>query len=936
MKFAKVFAFLVCISLLFSVAWAQRLSEVTGTVTDSTSAVLPGVTVVLTDTASGFSKTGITNDLGLYRVIELNPGAYRISAQLAGFKTAVLDVGLETMRITTVDIAMEIGEITESVTVESVGIALEKQSAMVSTFLDEKMVENLPQMLKRPMDMIKYAAAVAPRGTWDMLPGYSTYFSMNGVTHQANEIYVDGGYGMSNRAYSSNPDTSPHQHVVKEFRIVQSGFKAEYNGGGGGLMILTTKTGTNNFHGAVWEYHRQKRFDARNFFAAEKNPFREHLYGFEVDGPIVKDKVHFMVSGEGKRSISTTGSNFRTFPTLAQRLGDFSGKFNTDGTLRTIYDPLSTVVNPDGTITRTPFPGNIIPTNRISPQSQEIMRWLPDPNRTPDDVSGTNNYRGIQATGLWSWGWTLRGDWQVSDNDKIFARFISDPIVDESIGAWTPPSFFDSGDLPSDATLERDSRNPADPQDWLMRFDMYNLATGWTHTFSPSLISDFRSTYNTLTQWARNTSQGLGFPELIGIPQSPQVPSNIEGVKVPAGRLLGGEGIGNNNHFPGISVAPYTSFGGGWGGGSGINPRTGLHFGDTMTWLRGAHAIKFGVETRRSVHDYFQANRPSGGYTFAARGTAANQFDAPSGDPVASLLVDWVDSADVLHVSQRNFKSWYWGMFVQDDWQIHPNVILNLGLRYEFDTPLQERNDLISSFDLNLNNPVCNCPGGFFYPTQYFDTQKTNIAPRLGIAWNPGGGRTVVRAGGGLYFMQPMIGMNPWQTPKTGRGDVTFSKSLSTPDNGITAPISGLGAGVGDIPTFELQAGFGAVPIGETPELNPDYLCCRDLRQNPLSMNLNFTLQHEINQFVFETGYIGNLVRNIGASTWNVNQLRPELMGANATQVDRPFPPVWRRKADLRAWQELELPCLDSEGGKEICKQHVFYLQLHLVQEPGL
>ena len=227
MKFAKVSAFLLCISLLFSVASAQRLSEVTGTVTDSTGAVLPGVSVVLTDTASGFSTTVITNDLGRYLVIGLNPGAYRISAQLAGFKTAVVDVGLETMRVTSVDIAMEIGEITESVTVESTGIALEKQSATVSNFLSEKMVESLPQMLKRPMDLVKYAAAVAPRGTWEMLPGYSTAFSMNGVPYKGGEIYIDGGYGMSGRAHDGNADTSPTQHTVKEFRIVQSSFKAE-------------------------------------------------------------------------------------------------------------------------------------------------------------------------------------------------------------------------------------------------------------------------------------------------------------------------------------------------------------------------------------------------------------------------------------------------------------------------------------------------------------------------------------------------------------------------------------------------------------------------------------------------------------------------------------------------------------------------------------
>ena len=149
MKFVKVSAFLLCISLLVSVAWAQRGSELTGTVTDSTGAVLPGVTVTASN-ASGVNRTSITNDLGIYRIIEVTPGQYRVSAQLTGFKTAVIETTLEALRITVVSITLEIGEISEEVTVESVGVALEKQTAQVSTYLDEKMVESLPQMLKRP------------------------------------------------------------------------------------------------------------------------------------------------------------------------------------------------------------------------------------------------------------------------------------------------------------------------------------------------------------------------------------------------------------------------------------------------------------------------------------------------------------------------------------------------------------------------------------------------------------------------------------------------------------------------------------------------------------------------------------------------------------------------------------------------------------------
>ncbi len=876
MKSRTVVVFLLTLPLIFSIASAQRFAEVSGTVTDATGAVLPGVTVTVTSADAGVNKMAITTDAGLYRVIELNPGAYRVSAQLDGFKTAVVEATLETMKITTVDIAMEIGEIADQVTVEAAGLTLERQSAKVSTFIEEKMIEDLPQLLKRPLDMIKYAAAVSYRGTWSLIPGQSTYYSMNGVPYQAGEIYVDGAYGMSGRAYDSNPDTSPRTATVKEMRIVQNSFKAEYNGGGGGLVIMSTKSGTNSFHGSVWEFHRQKALDARNFFAARRDPFREHLYGFEVDGPIIKDKLHFMISGSGKRSFTPTGSRFRTFPTEAQRRGDFSGKFNADGSLRTIYDPLSTVENPDGSISRTAFPNNIIPADRISSQAQRILSFLPLPNRAPDDPSGSNNYVGLTANPLALWGWTARVDWQADDDDKIFVRFISDPSVSESIGAWTPPSGFDTSRLPDDAISKRAERNPADPDDWLMRFDQLNQAAGWTHTFSPSVISDFRQTYNELSQWARPLSQGLNFPQEIGIAIPPEIPATNT--------------YGTNNHFPHIGIAGYTGPGAGWGGGSAINPRRGLHFGETLTWLEGAHSFKVGIETRRSGHAYFQASNSSGRYNFSSNATASNPFDAASGDSVASLLLDRVDAASISNVAQRNFSTWYWGMFIQDDWRVSPNVIVNLGLRYDFDTPIRERNNLISSFDLNAINPVCNCPGAFFYPDKYYETQKSNFAPRLGVAWNPGGGKTVVRAGAGIYYMQPMIGMNPWQTPRTGRGDVTVSKNLSSPDHGVTPAISGLSAGVGAIPVFELQPGFGAVEIGQPAILRAEYLCCPELRQNPYSIGMSFTLQHEIRDIVLEAGYIGNLTRHLGEWSYNLNQLRPQLMGPNATQADRPYP----------------------------------------------
>ena len=883
--FQRIFFVALCGFLLVPMVSAQRASEVTGVVSDVTGAVLPGVEVVITHELSGVQKIAITNEAGLYKVLELVPGPYQLEAQLPGFKTAVTQVVFESLRTSTVDFTLEVGEISEQVTVESHLVALEKQAPTVSSLIEEQLVQDLPTLYKRPAQLVALAAAVTFGATWSLQPN-SPFFSMNGSSVSAGEYYIDGGYASGGRAYSQIVDTNPNLDVTQEVRIVQNSFKAEYSGGGGGLLIMTTKSGTNDIHGSAWMYHRQKVFNARNFFNTDPEPFRQHLWGFTAGGPIKKDKLHLFGSIEWDRVVNPATS-IQTLPTLAQRTGDFSGKFNSDGSLRQIFDPASTVVSPDGTVTRTPFPGNIIPSNRLSPIGLNIMDLYPSPNRAPADVSGSQNFLGLRRQFLTRVMYTARVDWEITDKDKFFHRFIIDPSTVENDGPWPGLAGYDTELLKvTGATSVLADRHPTNNDDWVLEFYFNNWTTGWTHTFSPTLVADFRTSYQRTYQWTTSISTGQNWPGQLGIPIAAGIPAEVEGFKSKI-----------NNHVPNLLPSGYQQMGADhWGAGATLNPRGAMHWGETISWLRGNHSLKFGAEVKRSFHNYAWAFASSGTYNFDPKSTAAEPFDTASGDSIASMLLDVPLSASTRQALQRNFLTHYLGAFVQDDWRITSNVVLNFGFRYEYDQPLYEKRDKISGFDRFATNPVCNCLGVVTFPETdgfphggYFKPNKNYFQPRMGISWNPNGGDTVLRLGAGIFFMPPLMAMGPWGTPGEGRGDVFLSSSLASPDNGITHPVS-MASGSGDIPPFDsssLNAGFGAVPIGENPTLNPTFII--PVNEQPYSQQVSATIQHQLGEYLLEIGWIMNTSHHLPRS-WNLNQITPDRIGPNATQFDRPFP----------------------------------------------
>ncbi|MBM3774134.1 MAG: TonB-dependent receptor, partial [Acidobacteria bacterium] len=814
----------------------------------------------------------LSNDAGLYRVLGLQPGPYQIQASLAGFKTFVREVVLEVGRVTTVNVAMEVGDVTERVVVEARAPVLETDSQAVSTLMEQQYLKNMPLLLRRPAQLLTMAAGVTFTST-DARSYFNPFYSVAGGRQNTQQYFIDGGNASNTRVEISILDINPSIETVQEFRLVENNYKAEFGGGGGGLMLITTKSGTNEFHGSFWEFHRQKALDARNYFASTKTPFREHVFGGAVGGPIVRDKLHFFGSWEATHNV-VSFPEFQTIPTQAWRRGDFSRLFNRDGSLRQIYDPQSTQVGPGGTVTRTPFAGNIIPQTRISPIASRMVAFYPEPNRPPADPTGTLNVFGTRNEHLDRNAFTGRVDWNKSERNMIFHRFLLDFPYFENNGPWPGLSGFTRRATGIKKAL--DDRHPADPGDFVSPTMSKNFLTGWTHA-QATWVNELRFTYSTRRWGAHDAGSGLGFPKEFGL-TVPQVSSGTSYANEP------------NDHFPRMNIERYQSLGGTWGGGTYQLPMRNFHAAETVSHLMSSHSFKAGYETRRSSSTYYFKNQSSGAYTFNSRGTASGPQDAASGDGLASLLLDFPFQGSLNDINNRTFRTWWHALFVQDDWRVTRHFTLNLGLRWEVDTPMAENNNLIAGFDPSARNPVCNCPGTVTFPTSFNEYNWHNWQPRVGLVWNPKGGRTVFRAGAGRFF-NPPYGASIWGIPGTARPDVSRTLSVISPDNGLTAPYR-LATGLPSPPPFDpsqLTAGFGAVAPGQPPRLSPDFI--ERTRGQAYSMMVNADIQHQVGGgVVLEVGWIANLGHHLDRGTLALNQVPPSLMRAGSVQALRPFP----------------------------------------------
>ena len=472
-------------------------ASISGTVSDSLGAAIPQVEVVATQNDTGVKTSAKTNESGFYSLRPLPIGAYTVSAGHTGFRRhSRAGIVLTTGQTLELNIALEIGSLTESVTVTAQASLLETRSSDSSQLVESKSIEEMPLGDRRAMNLIDVTGG-AVFVNYDS--GSKPNFSLAGGRTQSQMFFIDGGTGQNMRIGVGQIDTDPPIESLQEVKIMGNGFSAEYGGSAGGVIIATTKSGTNQFKGALFEFLRNQKMDAANFFApvvngaTEKPSLRYNVFGGTIGGPVKRDKTFFFVSYEGSRRRDGSVRTL-TVPSALERVGDFSQTFTARG-LTAIYDPASGRMQGTSTV-RDPFVGNRIPANRIDKVGGGFVPFFPLANRTADDVTGANNFRANDVTALTRNNYIVKVDHNLRNNDKLTVRWLYNSDISTRNSVYPEPA------------ADTNNQNDYHQQYW------YGT---WTRILSPNLLNEMRMTYG--RRYAHTFSRGFGgkWPSKLGL-----------------------------------------------------------------------------------------------------------------------------------------------------------------------------------------------------------------------------------------------------------------------------------------------------------------------------------------------------------------------------------------------------------------------------------
>ena len=846
---------LVC-ALLVTAALAcaqSNLAGISGVVTDPSGAAIPDALVVATNSQTGVAAPAHTNSAGYYNLENLAIGSYSFTVEHPGFRKYVREnITLTTGQQLGLDVHLEIGDTSQAVTVTGEAPLTETRSSDVSQLIESKSIEGLPLGNRRTLNVLQLSgAAVFVSYPLNTPANVNPNFSLAGGRTQSQMAWIDGSNAQNIRIGQGQINLDPPVEAVQEVKVLSNNYAAEYGGSAGGVVIETTKSGTNQLHASAYEFLRNNAFDAPGFFAPVKNgskvspELRYNVFGATAGGPIRRDKMFFFAAYEGQRLVNGS-TNTLTVPTLLQRTGDFSQTFNAAGKLIPIYDPASTqTVN--GVTTRLQYPGNVIPAAKIDPVGLKVLDYYPLPNQSPSNIAGGNNFSGnevIRSPADFVLG---KIDHNLNDKDRLTARYMR-LAGTTSLGSIYP------------------ANGAGDPTNFAENVMQYVFGS-WTHILSPTRVNDVRYTFN--DRVFHNLSAGLGgdYPTKLGL------------AGVPAGA------------FPQFTVSGFSGLG------SSQQERRQYpirqhQFVDNFSWVRGRNAFKFGVEARRSFDRDILLNSLSGAFTFATTPTGL-PGNAATGSGMASLLAGFPTGFTELQTQPLNRLSWYFAGFAQDDWTVTPSLTLNIGVRWETDTPIVDSNNRMNSFDLNQINPVSGTPGvvKFLgvngYPTRPYATDWNNFGPRFGFAWKVfRSEKTALRGGFGIFFSHPFDA----GVPTANALGFSLQANLTTPDNGITAPFYLRNGVPAQASAPVLDDSFGAVRVGQNPNTAVTFF--DRSRATGYSEQFNLGLQRQLpGLLVVEVSVLGNLSRKLPVSYLSLNQIAPNVLSAQrSTQVYRPYP----------------------------------------------
>jgi len=849
--------------VLSTLLWTSSLSaqevraNLSGIVSDSSGAPVPEATVILTDLERNVTNTSQTNETGNYAFAYLIPGKYRLTVERSGFKKYTREnILLEAQDRARLDVTLELGDITQSVTVEADVSLLQTETASRGQIISNQIVSNVPTQGRNPFQIAWSMPGVVKTGDWRYLRSFdiggTTGFSINGGKRGDNDVLLDG---VSNVRGSRTVVGVPSMEAVQEFKVLTNTYDAQYGRTGGGIVTIVTKSGGNAFHGNLYEYFQAEELNANqselNRANTKKPPMNINTFGVQASGPVYLPKVFdgrnrlfWLISYEGLRQRSADPGS-ANFPLDEWRTGDFSSLFNAQNQPVLLYDPLTT--NADGT--RTPFINNQIPASRISPVATRVLSYYPSPNGPGEGPARINNYIYPSRWVADMNHWTGRLDYRINDRNTAYFRYSQNPFQEFRALVWNGSN---AAEPTGNAPLIRNARN------W---------TADWTTILSPSMTFNLRAG---LARWETQggNSFGAGFnPADLGM--STALTSQFTRLQFPR------FDFGNN---------AYQSI----GSGNSVlasNPSDTYSLQPNMNVMVGSHSLKFGAEFRRYNDNTNNPGAATGVYRFDRNWTQANalQPDATSGNEFATFLLGYPSAAFVDRNIDPAYRNHYYAVFFQDDWKVTPRLTLNMGIRWDYESPLVERyNRQLSAFDFSAASPIAESVSGLQLvgtpsfagiggrPRGAFRPDRNNIQPRVGAAWRIADG-WVIRGGYGLYYL--------------GQNERGSALGFSQRTNAVVSTDGNLRPAVDITNPFANQpngrlldpvgSSLGAASfLGQTVPVN--YFD----RPLPYSHQFSFDVQRELpGNMLAEIGYVGNITRRLPVNDVRLNVLPADLLG---------------------------------------------------------
>jgi len=787
-----------------------------GRIVDQAGTVVPGATVTVVDTATNRSRTVVTRDDGVYVVQGLAPGTYRVRVELSGFRTLARDgIRLATGETIRLDLQLDLGGVTEAITVTGDAPLLRSESSGLGHVIDNRKVVDLPLNGRSFITLASLAPGVA-------LPPGSSLPRINGGRPRTNEYLFDGISVL--QPEPGQVAFFPNIDAIQEFKIESNSPPAEFGRFNGGVVNLTTKSGSNAFHGSAFEFFRHEALNARNFFAtttATRPQFRRNQIGGVVGGPVRRDQTFFFVDYQGQRqTIGRTAIS--TVPTLLQRQGVFTESIG--GRVPAIYDPASGA----GGTPRTQFANNTIPGDRMDPVALTLLERYPLPTS-----SGTaNNFRRVANESVDQDQISVRLDQRFSNRDYLFGRLTR---FREEFIPVTP--------LPDGSGVTTGTLGPQDTK-------ALSFASSYQHTFSDGILNELRigDTRRTVSRAAAelptSASSALNLP---GLPATAEFPNTLPTFLIGGYQQLGSPA--NTATDFGTSVTAIA---------------------DTLTWLKGRHTIKMGADLRWERLNVVQPPSPTGSFTFSNLFTDL-PGTANTGTPFASFVLGQVQqfSIDLQEDEIRN-RAQFQEYFIQDDWRVSRRFTVNAGLRYTLNFPSTEKNDQAAVF--NLETQQLEYLGRNGNPRPARQLHRLNLGPRLGIVGLITD-KTVVRTGYAIVWIEMAGITTPFTTPVFPFLQTVAQRTL---DNLTPAFVLSAGPSVEPIPLTP-EAGLGQGVFSVDRDLGSGYV-----------QQWNASIQRELTSNIsVEAAYVGSKITRVGIPDTNLNQLTVDQLTEGAPLLQR-------------------------------------------------